>query len=142
MKTIFNLRYLFLNYGCAFLLIVMLLIIVQIKFLAYFNLFLVLGGLLTHYHLTNLFRFRLTVLSFILNFILWTAEQVNIESTYYRTPLYQSTDYRYLVVLLGVLLWVTNKVIIDFIFILFKAQPKEMHVEQLIRKFRNTQADT
>lgn len=141
MKNILTTKYFLFNYGCAVALTLILLIAAQIPFVAYLSLFLIGGGLLAHYYLTNVFRFTLTILSFFLNFILWTAEQVNIESAFHYTPLYQSEDYKYLVVLLGAFLWVTNKIIIDFIFIQFKVQIKEMNIELLVQKFKKAQAD-
>jgi hypothetical protein len=137
MKNIFTKKYFIYNYGCSFALAAILLIAEHIPFLAYLYMFLILGGLLIHYHLTNLFRFILTILSFFVNFVIWTAEQVNLESTFHYTPFYQSGDYKYLIVLLGTFLWVTNKIIIDFLFILFKAQTKEMNIELLIQKLKN-----
>lgn len=140
MKKIFTTKYFFFNYGCSFALALILLIAAHIPFLAYLYLFLILGGLLAHYHLTNLFRF---ILSFFTNFVMWTAEQVNIESTFHYTSFYQSEDLKYLVVFLGAFLWVTNKIIIDFVFILFKAEPKDkMNIELLIQKINKVNADT
>ncbi|MBP7810590.1 MAG: hypothetical protein KA163_14955 [Bacteroidia bacterium] len=136
MNKIFSLKYFLLNYSVSVMLTVTLILVTLIPFFCYFYMFFILGGLLAHYHLTNLFKFSLTILSFFLNFILWTAEQVNLESTYHDTPFYQSDDYRLLVVLLGTLLWATNKIIIDWTFVLFKAKPKDkMRIELLLKKY-------
>jgi len=143
MKKIFTTKYFIFNYGCSFALTLILLIAGHIPFLAYLYLFLILGGLLAHYHLTNLFRFILTILSFFANFVMWTAEQVSIESTFHYTPFYQSENLKHLVILLGAFLWVTNKIIIDFVFILFKAEPKDkMNIELLTQKVKKVNADT
>lgn len=74
---------------------------------------------------------------------MWTAEQVNIESTFHYTPFYQTEDLKYLVFLLGAFLCVANKIIIDFVFILLKAEPKDkMNIELLTQKVNKTNADT
>jgi hypothetical protein len=80
----------------------------------------IITGLIIYYHLTTYFNIGLTILNFVLNFILWVAEQVNIESTYHDTAFYQNGDFHILVVILGGLLWATNKILIDGIIMLFK----------------------
>ena len=136
MKKLFSLKYYLLNYGYSIVLTIALIIFSLIPFVGYFYMFCIIGALLYSYHLTNLFKYSLTILSFFLNFIAWTAEQVTIESNYHHTQFYQSQNYNYLVVLLGTLLWVTNKIVIDFVFILFKATPKDkMRIELLLQKY-------
>ena len=131
-----------LNYASVIAVTIIFILVVEIvqmtDFFYHFHLFFILFGLLLHYHLTNQHRFILTVLSFFLNFIAWTAEQVNIESTFHNTPLYQSQDNRFFVVILGAFLWATNKVILDFIFGLFKATTKDMRLETMFIR-TNTQ---
>ena len=136
MNRLSSLKYYLLNYGCSIVLTIALILFTLIPFVGYFYMFFIIGGLLYSYHLTNLFKFSLTILSFFLNFIAWTAEQVTIESNYHHTQFYQSENYNYLVVLLGTFLWVTNKILIDFVFILFKAAQKDkMKIELLLQKY-------
>ena len=68
------------------------------------------------YFLTTYTNVWLAILSFILNFVLWTAEQVNLESTFHDTFFYQDKNFRYAVIVLGGLLWGTNKLLLDKIF--------------------------
>jgi len=78
-------------------------------------------GQIAFYFLTTYTNIWLTILSFILNFILWVAEQVNIESYFHDTFFYQDDNLRYAVIVLGGLLWATNKLIIDKLFSVLKA---------------------
>ena len=131
------LKYILLHYGYAAILCLFLYLILRIPLdiIYYYHLFIVLGGLLLYYHLTNLHKFSLTILSFFLNFIVWTAEQVNLESEFHHTSFYQSGDNGFLVILLGGFLWTTNKIILDFIFKYFKAQRKDkMRLEVFLTK--------
>lgn len=75
---------------------------------------------ITFYYLTTYTNIWFTVLSFILNFILWVAEQVNLESFFHDTFFYQDKNFRYAVIILGGLLWAGNKLIIDRLFVIFK----------------------
>ena len=77
-------------------------------------------GQIAFYYLTTYTNVWLTILSFILNFILWVAEQVNLERFFHDTFFYQDNNFRYGVIVLGGLLWAINKLIIDRLFILFK----------------------
>jgi len=77
-------------------------------------------GQITFYYLTTYTNIWLTILSFILNFILWVAEQVNLERFFHDTFFYQDNDFRYGVIILGGFLWAINKLIIDRLYILFK----------------------
>ncbi len=89
-------------------------------FLTVFYVLIVLG-LIGFYFLTTYTNIWLTILSFILNFIFWVAEQVNLESLFRDTFLYQDRYFRYYaVVILGGLLWAINKIVIDRLFIVFK----------------------
>jgi hypothetical protein len=132
--TLATKKYFITNYGCAAALTILLIIITQIPYITYFYLFLILAGLLIHYYLTTLFRLTLTSFSFIINFILWSVEQINIESVFHDTSLYQSDNYKFFVVMLGTFLWATNKIIIDFFFILFRSEPKSKTNLELIIK--------
>ena len=77
-------------------------------------------GLIAFYFLTTYINIWLTILSFILNFILWVAEQVNLERIFHDTFFYQDNNFSYAVIVLGGLLWAINKLIIDRLFILLK----------------------
>ncbi len=74
---------------------------------------LILLGLIAFYFLMTFTNFWLTILSFILNFILWVAEQVNFEKLFHDTFFYHNNKFRYGVIVLGGLLWAINKLIID-----------------------------
>jgi hypothetical protein len=124
-----NIKNILLHYSCAILLTIILILIIkvttEISFLGAFYMFYILAGLLFYYDLMNFHKFVLTVVGFFLNFIIWTAEQVNLESYFHNTVLYQTKDYYFLVVFLGAFLWASNKLIIDFIFSFFKAARKD-----------------
>jgi hypothetical protein len=124
-----NIKNILLHYGCAILLTIILILIIkvttEISFLGAFYMFYILAGLLFYYDLMNFHKFVLTVVGFFLNFIIWTAEQVNLESYFHNTVLYQTKDYYFVVVFLGAFLWASNKLIIDFIFSFFKAARKD-----------------
>ncbi len=81
---------------------------------------LIMLGLIAFYYLTTYTYIWLTILSFILNFILWVAEQVNLEKFFHDTIFYQDNNFRYGVIILGGLLWAINKIFIDRLFILLK----------------------
>jgi hypothetical protein len=68
---------------------------------------------ITFYYLTTNYKFGWTALSFIVNFILWTLEQVVIEKTFHNTFIYQGESWKIGAYILGGLLWVTNKILID-----------------------------
>lgn len=68
---------------------------------------------ITFYYLTTNYKFGWTALSFIANFILWTLEQVVIEKTFHDTFIYQGENWKIGAYILGGLLWVTNKILID-----------------------------
>ena len=71
---------------------------------------------ITFYYLTTNFKFGWTALSFILNFILWTFEQVIIEKTFHDSIIYSGENWKVGGYILGGLLWVTNKILIDHLF--------------------------
>ncbi len=89
-------------------------------FLTVLYILIVLGQII-FYFLTTYTNNWLTILSFILNFVLWVAEQVNLESFFQDTFFYQDKNMRYAVIILGGLLWAINKLFIDRLFIVFKA---------------------
>ena len=64
------------------------------------------------YHLTTCYNPRWTTFTFLANFVLWVFEQVQIEKKFHDSFIYQRDDKIYVLVL-GALLWVTNKVVID-----------------------------
>lgn len=76
---------------------------------------------ITFYYLTTTFKFGWTVLSFVLNFILWTIEQVVIEKNFHDSFIYQGEKWKIGAYVLGGLLWVTNKILIDQLFDLNKS---------------------
>ena len=59
------------------------------------------------------YKFGWTALSFIVNFILWTLEQVIIEKNFHDSIIYKGENWKIGAIVLGGLLWVTNKVLID-----------------------------
>ena len=71
---------------------------------------------ITFYYLTTNFKFGWTILSFILNFLLWTFEQVIIEKTFHDSFIYKGENEKVGALILGGLLWVTNKILIDQLF--------------------------
>ena len=83
---------------------------------------------ITFYYLTTNFKFGWTVLSFILNFILWTFEQVIIEKTFHDSIIYNGENGKLGVYILGGLLWVTNKILIDKLFELNKSIHKQISI--------------
>ena len=68
---------------------------------------------ITFYYLTTNYKFGWTALSFIVNFILWTLEQVVIEKTFQDSFIYQGENWKIGAYVLVGLLWVTNKILID-----------------------------
>lgn len=66
---------------------------------------------LAFYALTTNFKFGRTTMSFVLNFILWTFEQVGSEMVFHDTWFYQESGI--LVIVYGATLWATNKLILD-----------------------------
>ncbi len=64
------------------------------------------------YYLTTDYVIKWQVFSFIINFILWTFEQVQIEKYYQDTFIYKNQS-KIVVCLLGGFLWVTNKILIE-----------------------------
>ena len=77
------------------------------------------------YYLTTNFNIGWTALSFVLNFILWTFEQVIIEKNFHDTFIYKGDNYKIGVLILGGLLWVTNKILIDKLFGINKSINKQ-----------------
>jgi predicted neutral ceramidase superfamily lipid hydrolase len=70
-------------------------------------------GLICYYAMTTYYNAGFTILSFLLNFILWVAEQVNLEKLFQDTFVYRGTDFGITVTVLGGLLWTTNKLLLD-----------------------------
>lgn len=77
---------------------------------------LILIAQILYYFLTSYTKWGLTILSFVLNFIIWVAEQVNLERTFEYSAFYQDDDFGIKVTLLGGLLWATNKLLLDKLF--------------------------
>ena len=80
------------------------------------------------YYLTTNFRLSWTILSFVLNFVLWTTEQVIIERTFHDSFIYQGGDWKLGVYILGGFLWVTNKIILDKLISLKKSIHKQTSI--------------
>ena len=68
------------------------------------------------YYLTASQRLEWTIVNFVLNFILWTAELLILEQNFGETDFYNSELSSYYLPVMGGLLWTTNKVILDTIF--------------------------
>lgn len=88
------------------------------------------------YYLTTNFNFGWTVLSFILNFILWTFEQVIIEKSFHDSFIYQGELMEIGVYILGAILWVTNKILIDQYFNFNKSIHRKISKINALRKIR------
>jgi hypothetical protein len=80
---------------------------------------------ITFYYLTTNYKFGWTALSFIMNFILWTFEQVVLEKNFHDSFIYKGDNFKIGVLILGGLLWVTNKILIDKLFDLNKSIHKQ-----------------
>ncbi len=80
---------------------------------------------ITFYYLTTNYKFGWTVLSFIINFILWTFEQVVFEKNFQDSFIYKGDNFKVGALILGGLLWVTNKILIDKLFDLNKSIHKQ-----------------
>lgn len=79
----------------------------------------------TFYYLTTNYKFGWTALSFIANFILWIFEQVVIEKTFHDSFIYQGENWKIGAIVLGGLLWVTNKILIDQLLSLYKSTNRQ-----------------
>lgn len=66
---------------------------------------------LSFYALTTNFKLGRTTMSFVLNFLLWTFEQVGSEMIFRDTWFYQEPGLQ--VIFLGATLWATNKLVLD-----------------------------
>ena len=79
-----------------------------------------------------------TVLSFFLNFILWTGEQVLFEKKFHDTVLYQEEGITQIFVLtFGSLLFAINKGLLDELFRLLGIETKdEMKITKIINRKR------
>ena len=95
-------------------------------------------GLFYFYRLTTIFYRGLTILSFFLNFVLWTIEQVITEDKFHNSVIYQDEEIgRIFILAYGALLLSVNKLILDEIFILFKAKIKDkMRLVTLLETLR------
>jgi hypothetical protein len=84
----------------------------------------ILIGQIYYYVLTTYYSIWLSFLSFVLNFILWVAEQVNFEKTFHDSFIYQTKDTGFMVLVLGGLFWTINKIFLDRVIRLFKVKAK------------------
>jgi hypothetical protein len=80
---------------------------------------------ISFYYLTTNYKFGWTALSFIVNFILWTFEQVVIEKNFHDSFIYKGDNFKIGALILGGLFWVTNKILIDKLFDLNKSINKQ-----------------
>lgn len=85
------------------------------------------------YYLTTKHNLAWTILSFIMNFSIWTLEQVTIEKYFHDSFIYKYDNLNLNVLILGGALWTTNKIIIDKLFdfnkSIFKKKSK-LEIEQ------------
>ncbi len=91
-------------------------------------------GLVLFYYFTSFHNKWITIGSFLINFILWVAEQVITECHFHNSPFYQKDSNYWLVFLLGGLFWGINKVVLDVIFFQFKIK---MKLENKLETFLN-----
>jgi len=80
--------------------------------------------------------FWITLGAFLLNYILWIAEQVNLEATFTQSTFYIEDRWTYGVVVLGGVLWATNKLIIDWAFAKLKVRFRPRSLAERIMKVR------
>lgn len=86
-----------------------------------------------YYYLTTYLNAGRSIFSFVLNFILWVTEQVQIEHALGDTCIYQ--DYKVGAVILGASFWATNKILIDVLFSMNKKVAlKRSRIDALIIK--------
>lgn len=65
------------------------------------------------YYLASYHSLRWTVLNFVVNYVLWVFEQVQIEQSFGDSFIYQGEKNGVYVLVLGAILWVTNKLLFD-----------------------------
>ena len=75
---------------------------------------LILLGQIVYYRLTTYTNIRLTILSFITNFIFWVIELVKFDTLFHNS--YPNDNYKIIPIVVGGLLWGLNKLTIDYIF--------------------------
>jgi hypothetical protein len=68
----------------------------------------------------------------VINFIFWTAEQVNLESTFEDSWLYQKENFNGLIILGGIL-WEVNKLILDWIYLNRNIKSRKSIVDKIIK---------
>jgi hypothetical protein len=94
-----------------------------------------LGGLIIFYVLTSQYKIGLSILSFLLNLILWITEQIILEKHFHNSYLYQEENVRIVFVLaLGAFLWGFNKIVLDVIFLLFRPKLHESLLDKFLKK--------
>lgn len=74
---------------------------------------LVVFGQILFYFLTSYCTFLYTIINFILNFIVWVAQQVHLEKTFHDSCLYENEKYSFVIFILSGFLWAFNKIMID-----------------------------
>lgn len=91
----------------------------------------VLGSFILYYDLTNLYDRKFAIISFILNFIL-----LQVELLLLFTP---TQDNMYLGLILILVLFATNKILIDIVLQKFGQKPKEkLRIEGIIERYKET----
>jgi hypothetical protein len=95
-------------------------------------------ALILFHWITNIFSPALSVISFVINFLIWVAEQVCFEKYFNQTFLYRDEETKFIFVFLfASFLFSLNKILIDFIFIKLGLKPtKNMMFENLIQKLK------
>lgn len=74
---------------------------------------LVVFGQILFYFFTTYCTFIYTIIHFILNFIFWVAQQVQLEKIFQDSFLYENEKYSFIIFIFSGFLWAFNKVIID-----------------------------
>ena len=133
-----NFRNIGINFLCSFLLVVIIGVVVftsdlltslsssfagALLLLIYL---LTIAGLICFYILTTQYKAWLTILNFLLNFVLWITEQIMLEGRFYNSYFYQDENAAAIFVLIfGAFLWTLNKIAFDNIFKLFTPKLQE-----------------
>ena len=87
----------------------------------------IIGAQIYFYNLMTYFSFSKSLLHFILNFILWCVEQVLVSTNFEKSFLYQDENYKFLIIILGAILWATNKLLLDILFRMVKLKATELN---------------
>lgn len=92
---------------------------------------LVIGSLILYYDLTNFYDRKFAIINFILNFVMLQVELLLLV-----TPIQGNM---YLVLLLGLFLIATNKMLVDILFVKFGQTPKtQLRIDGIIERYKET----